>query len=228
MSAKRGYLSFLAGILFFGFAVENVHGAAGFLDGSFENYSVATGQFVGPTSGAWVFHENAGVTKPYAPNTFGGMYSDGRTVLWSATFAAVDGQQYASTYAGGDYLRQTISFSTAGNYRISVYAAAPSGTVETSSGSHLNLASGAFNFTLGNTPIGASHSLAPGTSWTQYSQTFSIPSPGDYQLGVSNITIAPYFINYDAFAITPIPEPSCIVLLSIAALASWIWRRRRA
>ena len=75
-------------------------------DGSFEAFAVSSGGFVKPTSGPWVFTNDAGVVEPLVPNS-----STGPLNTWSATFAAQDGQQYVSTYAGADSISQLVSFS---------------------------------------------------------------------------------------------------------------------
>src|SRR6185369_1994372 len=81
-------------------------------DPGFEAYTVNSGGFVRPATGPWSFGNDAAVVKPPAPNS-----STGPLNTWSATFAAIDGQQYASTYAGGDSIRQFVSFDAAGLYR---------------------------------------------------------------------------------------------------------------
>src|SRR6266704_5474358 len=91
-------------------------------DPGFETYAVNSGGFVKPATGPWSFANDAGVVEPPAPNS-----STGSLNTWSAMFAAIEGQQYASTYAGGDTIRQSVSFGAAGEYRVSAYAAAPSG-----------------------------------------------------------------------------------------------------
>src|SRR5438045_2010175 len=86
-----------------------LHGQV-FTDPGFESYSVNPGEFVRPSLGAWLFGGDAGVVEPPAPNS-----STGPGNTWSATFAPVDGQQYASTYAGADTIRQGVVFVTAGD-----------------------------------------------------------------------------------------------------------------
>ena len=94
-----------------------------FLDPGFENYTVSPGGFVQPTSGPWLFANDAGVVEPFAPNS-----STGPGNTWSATFSPMQGAQYASTYAAIDTLQQSVTFDAAGNYRLSVNAAAPDGS----------------------------------------------------------------------------------------------------
>jgi len=192
-------------------------------DPGFENYSVTNGGFVQPASGPWLFGNDAGVVEPPAPNS-----STAPLNTWSATFAPVEGLQYASTYAGADTLRQLVSFSAAGDYQLSVFAAAPNGTLTIPSLGTFTLESGEFTFTLGNAAIGSVHPVPAGTSWSLFTADITIPAPGNYLLGIRNTLSAPYFINYDAFAIEPVPEPSAIALLLVGALgAAFCWSRRK-
>ncbi|MHB1035412.1 MAG: PEP-CTERM sorting domain-containing protein [Pirellulales bacterium] len=195
-----------------------------FVDSGFEDYAVAGGGFVQPTSGPWTFNNDAGVVEPFSPNS-----STEPLHTWSATFPAWAGQQYASTYAGSDYLRQVVSLD-AGKYAISVHAAAPSGSVTIPQVATLQLGDGEFTFTLGNASIGAAHTVAEGSNWTLYSAVFAVDAPGSYELGVRNAKSAPYFINYDGFAIAAVPEPSTLVLAVLGLLGvvvAW-WRRKAA
>jgi hypothetical protein len=187
-------------------------------DPGFETYAVDSGGFVRPGTGPWSFGNDAGVVEPPAPNS-----STGSVNTWSATFAAIEGQQYASTYAGGDSIRQSVSFGAAGQYRVSAYAAAPSGSVTIPPLGPLTLGNGEFNFTLGNVAIGSPYTIAPGTDWSLFTADFSIPVPGSYQIGIRNNTTSPYFINYDAFQIQPVPEPGVwqLVLAMGTALVAW-------
>src|SRR3954447_11676174 len=113
-------------------------------DPGFETYAVTSGGFLKPTTGPWIFGNDAGVVEPVAPNS-----STGSLNTWSATFGAIEGQQYASTYAGADSIRQSVSFGAAGQYRVSAYAAAPSGSVTIPGIGAFTLGNGDFNFTLG-------------------------------------------------------------------------------
>ncbi len=191
-------------------------------DPGFEDYAVAGGGFVKPTSGPWTFTNDAGVVEPYSPNS-----SIGSLNTWSATLAAHGGQQYASTYAGSDHLRQVVSLS-AGRYTISVYAAAPTGTVTIPSVATLDLVDGQFSFILDNTSIGQAHTVAEGSDWALYSAVLAVGASGSHEVGVRNTQTAPYFINYDDFAITAVPEPSTLVLAALGLLgvaAAWWWRK---
>jgi hypothetical protein len=190
-------------------------------DAGFENYAVNSGEFLKPANGPWSFTNDAGVVEPFAPNS-----STGTLNTWSATLSAFEGQQYASTYAGGDSIRQGVTFPSAGQYAISVYAAAPSGTVTIPGVGTLNLTSGAFTFTLAGVNIGSLHTLLPGTGWSLFSDTFSIDKPGIYQLGIDNTVVAPYFINYDAFAIVAVPEPPSLELAVLGVLSAALLRTR--
>jgi len=191
-------------------------------DPSFENYAVTNGGFVQPATGPWVFGNDAGVVEPPAPNS-----STGPLNTWSALFAPVDGQQYVSTYAGADTLRQLVSFGAAGDYRLSVFAAAPSGTLAIPGVGMFALGSGEFTFTLGNTAIGSVHLVPVGNSWGVYTAEFNIPAPGSYQLGIRNTLAASYFINYDAFAIQPVPEPASVALVLLGVLGLSLRGKRR-
>ena len=191
-------------------------------DPGFEAYAVNSGSFVRPTTGPWSFGNDAAVVKPPAPNS-----STGPLNTWSATFAAIEGQQYASTYAGGDSIRQFVSFDAAGLYRVSAYAAAPSGSVDIPPTGSSTLVDGQFSFTLGNAAIGTPYTLTPGSDWSLFAADFTIPTPGSYQIGIRNNTAAPYFINYDAFQIQPVPEPAVWQLALVVGTGVVAWRALR-
>ena len=192
-----------------------------FTDPGFETYAVNPGGFLQPTSGSWLFSNDGGVVEPPAPNS-----STGPLNTWSATFAPVEGQQYASTYAAGDTIRQSVAFNAAGDYRISVFAVAPTGTVTIPSVGTFALGDGEFTLTLGGAAIGSLHTVPAGANWSLFSADFNIATPGNYQLGVRNTVPSPYFINYDAFALQPVPEPSTIALGLLGALGAVIcWKR---
>jgi hypothetical protein len=196
------------------------------IDPGFESYSVSAGGFIQPASGSWTFVNDAGVVEPPSPNS-----STGPLSTWSAIFPAVEGQQYASTYAGADIIRQFVTFGTAGDYRLGVYAAAPDGTVTIPSVGTFALGNGEFTFTLGNTAIGNLHSVSAGSSWSLFTADFTISTPGNYQLGVRNTAGAPYFINYDAFTVVPVPEPTFLglsVALGIVIGARALAQRKRS
>jgi hypothetical protein len=190
---------FLLGLIATNPAIVN---AQTLIDPGFETYPVSSGGFVRPVTGPWTFGNDAGVVEPFAPNS-----STGPLNTWSATFAPIEGQQYASTYAGGDSIRQFVLFDAAGQYRVSAYAAAPSGSVTVPPTGSSTLTDGVFTFTLGNAAIGTPHTMTPGTDWGLFAADFTIPAPGSYEIGIRNNTAAPYFINYDAFQIQPVPEP---------------------
>jgi hypothetical protein len=183
-----------------------------FIDPGFENDVVSAGHFIRPAGGAWYFGNDASVVRPFAPNS-----STEPLSTWSATFPALAGEQYASTYAGADQIRQTVLFPEAGLYEISVYAAAPSGEVAINQNAQ-TLVKGAFTFRLDNASIGSEFVLSPGTEWQKYSSQFTIPAPGSYTLGILNTLTAAYFINYDNFDIQAVPEPGSysLVLLGLA------------
>jgi len=189
------------------------------VDGGFESYAVNSGGFVQPVSGPWLFANDAGVVEPFAPNSSGGALN-----TWSATFAPVEGQQYASTYAALDSLRQVVSFTTAGLYRMSVSAAGPSGSLTIPSVGTFTLGDGEFTFLFDNTPVGSLQTVSAGSSWSLFSADFTVTAPGDYQVGVRNTRSAPYFINYDAFAVEPVPEPA-VLQLALALGAGVVVRR---
>lgn len=218
-------LAWAFGVLAFGLTggLGRLHGQS-FLDPGFESYDVSSGGFTHPVAGAWLFGNDAGVVEPPSPNS-----STGPLNTWSATFAPMEGQQYASTYAGADTIRQLLSFSAAGDYRLSVYAAAPSGTVTIPSVGTFTLGNGEFTFTLGAAAIGSLHSVTAGSTWSLFTVDFTIAAPGSYQLGVRNTAASPYFINYDAFALQPVPEPPVMALgvLGAVCLAAVFGRKAR-
>jgi hypothetical protein len=203
--------------------VGTLHGQV-FTDPGFESYSVNPGEFVQPSLGAWLFGNDAGVVEPPAPNS-----STGPLNTWSAMFAPIDGQQYASTYAGADTIRQGVVFANPGDFRLSVYAAAPTGSVTIPSVGTFALGEGEFTFTLAGGAIGSAHTVPAGTGWSLFTADFTVNKSGTYQLGVRNTTATPYFINYDAFEIQPVPEPSTIALGLLGAVGIILggkWRRR--
>ncbi len=193
------------------------------LNSGFEDEPVAAGGFLKPVTGPWTFNNDAGIVRPFAPNS-----SSGPLNTWSATFAAMEGQQYVSTYAAADLVKQGVLFAAPGDYRISCYAAAPDGSLTIPTVGTFTLGSGQFSFTLGNSAIGAVNSVAAGSSWSLYSAVFSIPAPGAYDLGVRNTLAAAYFINYDAFQIQSVPEPrsTALILLGLTAGAVTSLRRK--
>lgn len=182
-------------------------------DPGFESYAVSAGQFVRPAAGAWSFVNDAGVVEPFAGNS-----STGTLNTWSATLPAYEGAQYASTYASLDSIRQTVVFSSAGDYEISVFAASPAGSLTIPGVGNSTLVDGEFTFALGNAAVGATHVVDAGGAWERYSATLSIPAAGNYQLGIRNTLAAAYFINYDAFSIRSVPEPSTLGLGVVAVL----------
>ncbi|HBO42596.1 MAG TPA: hypothetical protein DD670_01405 [Planctomycetaceae bacterium] len=207
----RVLLATIAGLVI---AMAGVMEGQTLLDPGFESYALNSGAFVVPDSGPWSFSNDAGIVEPYSPNS-----STGPLNTWSAMFAALEGEQYASTYAGGDTIRQVVSFDTAGDYIISVHAAAPEGSVTIPAVASLSLEDGEFTFTLQNNPIGETHTVVKGSSWSLCSAILTIDSPGDYTLGIQNTKWAPYFINYDALSVQPVPEPTVVVMLLSLGMA---------
>ncbi len=202
------------------FALAGVaNGGIVVLDPGFESTPVSPGGFVTPMTGPWLFTNDAGVVRPYAPPSSTGVLN-----TWSATFDAIEGEQYASTYAGSDTIDQGITFSTAGDYLISVYAAAPEGSVIIHPGDDpLTLLTGGFRFILDGVQFGDTNIIDPGTDWTTFSAPFSVDA-GQHRLGIRNTVTAPYFINYDGFSIVPEPATGLLAWLGLGAVAS---RRRR-
>jgi hypothetical protein len=214
------YLLVLTSLCTLGPAAER--GEIVLADPGFENYAVSSGGFLKPTSGSWTFNNDAGVVEPYSPNS-----STGPLNTWSATFAPFEGQQYACTYAGADSIWQPVTISSAGVYRISVYAAAPDGNLTIPSVGTWPLLDGVFAFTVAGHAIGNVHSVPRGSNWTLYQADFSIEKPGGYLLGVRNQLVAPYFINYDAFAVQQVPEPGTLSLLLVLGIVAGIEAMRR-
>ncbi len=188
-------------------ARSSLHGQA-FGDSGFENELVSSGGFVRPTSGPWVFGNDAGVVEPFSPNS-----STGPLNTWSATLSPMEGGQYASTYAGADTIRQALLFASAGDYRLSVYAAAPTGTLTIPTVGTFTLVDSEFTLTLNNVAIGSLHTVPLGSGWAQYEAVFTLALPGTYALGIRNTKAAAYFINYDAFGVEAVPEPASSQLL---------------
>lgn len=184
-------------------------------DGGFEGYSVAAGGFVKPASGIWSFANDAGVVRPYAPNS-----ATALLFTWSATRNAYEGQQYASTYAGSDMITQDAAFPAAGKYELSVEAFAPGGTITIPDVLYnCPLTDGAFRFRFDHVNVGLVQTVSMNSDWTRYSTIVDVPAAGTYEVGVLNTATAPYFINYDAFAVQSIPEPATAGTLLVLGFA---------
>ena len=195
--------------------------AQSLIDPGFESYDVFPGGYVRLPAGSWTFTNDAGVVEPVSPNS-----STGALHTWSATRAAYEGQQYVSTYANIDTVRQSVIFPAAGTYRLSVAAFSPDGML-TIPGVFTNqpLADGHFRFWFGAGETGADLTVPAGADWGVYTTDVTVAAPGTYSVGVSNTVVAKYFVNYDAFQVTAIPEPATFVLLS-GSLFLALCRRR--
>ncbi len=182
-------------------------------DPGFESYSLAAGDYLIPSSGPWLFNNNAGVVKPFSPPT-----STAPLNTWSGTFAAFEGAQYASAYAGADWFDQSVSFPAPGDYLLSVYAASPGGTVVLNGGTH-QLTTGDFRFAVGGVVRGPTFTPLLDSDWARYSTVVSIPAAGSRLVGFHTTKTDSYFINFDAFSVTPVPEPSGMALVCCVAAA---------
>ncbi len=212
---KKLYLLFLSTILLG--ATHSAH-ALIITDPGFESYSVDPGGFT-KEAGSWTLANDAGVVEPFSPNS-----SNGQLDTWSATFAAIEGEQYASTYAGLDSITQSINIPARGLYTFSIYAASPDGSVTIAP--HANpfiLSTGSFSFEFDGNQLG-SFSIDPGTDWMEYSLTTEL-SAGIYTVGVINTARAPYFINYDNFTLSQVPVPAAVWLFASGLMALiYPWR----
>ena len=198
-----------AGIMLLGIA-SSVH-AVTISDPGFESYNVASGGFT-KAAGPWGFSNDAGVVEPFSPNS-----SNGVLDTWSATFAAFEGEQYASTYAGLDTITQSVNVTAGGTYIFKIYAAAPDGTVLIPPNvDPSTLTTGLFSFTLDSSSLG-SFSIDPGTDWTEYSFTTTIAA-GVHAVGIVNTAAASYFINYDNFSLSQVPVPAAAWLFGSGLL----------
>jgi hypothetical protein len=146
-------------------------------------------------------------------------------MTWSATVTAYDGSQYASAYAGSDWFDQSVFFPAPGDYELSVYATSPEGSVVIN-GATSTLTTGEFRFALGGAVTGPTFSPPLGAGWSQYSAVVRVKAAGNRLVGFHTTKTAPYFINFDAFSVTRVPEPSG-VFLSIAACGVRSLRLRR-
>jgi MYXO-CTERM domain-containing protein len=65
-----------------------------------------------------------------------------------------------------------------------------------------------------------------GASWSPFAADFTVNSAGSYLLGIRNSSLSsPYFINYEAFSIQPIPEPSTLALGLLGLLGAGLIQR---
>lgn len=218
MTVERGILTFCTIALGVA-AVAQPAFAQVLIDPGFENYAVSAGGFTRPSSGPWTFTNDAGVVEPISPNS-----STGALNTWSATRAAFEGQQYACTYANADTIRQQVTFASSGIYRLSLEAFAPGGAL-TIPGVFANkpLVDGQFRFWFNNSEIGPIWTVPAGQDWTLYSTDINVANPGTYNVGMSNSLTDTFFINYDAFSVTTVPEPVTAPLLGVVL----IFRRGR-
>lgn len=194
-------------------------------DASFESFNVADGSSVMAPDGPWLWANDAGVVDPILPNSSNGAVDN----TASGTFAPMDGEQYATTYATLDRVTQIVEFASAGEYELSVWAAAPDGTLTIPEVFVDRLLdTGGFQFVVDGTAIGDVNMLDPATPWTFYSTRFFVPSPGQFSVGVRNVVTAPYFINYDAFTLQTVPEPSGAMALGVLLALCFIkWTNHR-
>jgi len=192
--------------------------AQAILDPGFEQILVPSGDFLRPTTGAWTYVNDAGVVRPPGRSTGTEVFD-----TWSATRPAFEGAQYASTYAGSDTITQPVTFNRAGTYELSVMAFSPSGILEIpgNPGLFMPLERGEFSFQLGG-QVGPTWVVPLNSDWTRYATTFDVPAPGAYPVGIANTRSAVYFVNYDDFRITPVPEPSAaaLVMMIVGCAAS--------
>lgn len=185
-------------------------------DPGFEAIPVGTGMYVRPRTGVWMYENDAAIVRPYAPNTSLATFQ-----TWSATFAPIEGEQYACTYAGGDRISQYVTFPHPGTFELAVWAAAPSGTL-TDGDETRPLVQAAFRFVFSGIDAGPVFTLEPGTGWTRFSTMVEVTAPITLAVGVHNQYLASYFIHYDGFSV---PAPSAIAALGVALLPCT--RRRR-
>jgi hypothetical protein len=193
------------------------------INGGFESPPVGSGQFIRAPAGWWQYTNDAGVVRPFGRSTGTQVFN-----TWSATRAAFEGAQYASTYAGSDAILQPVVFDQSGAYELSVMAFSPAGTQEIpgNPGLFMPLEAGEFGLQFAGAQVGPTWVVPAGSDWTRYATTVDVAQPGTYVVGVANTRSAVYFVNYDAFSVTPVPEPSAAgVALTIGAAT--VFRRRR-
>lgn len=212
------------------FSMASAHHASAFVtDPGFENYTVAQAGFTQATDGAWTFNiYTTGVTEPLTtePST---IYDD-TPRHFSATFAAYEGSQYISAYAGAGSFWQDVTLDV-GEYELSVYAASPGGQIDLAHHEEVSpalgdLETGAFRFLFDGASVGPTFEPVLDAGWVRYSTTVEVSQAGSYTVGVEHQKIAPYFINYDMFQVTTTPEPGSLMAMSIAGLLLTQRRRR--
>ena len=192
-------------------------------DAGFEQVPVASGQFV-KVGGPWAYTNDAGIVRPFGSST-----TTEPLNTWSATRDAFEGAQYASTYAGGDTITQPVTFDQPGVYELSVMAFSPAGIQEIpgNPGLYKPLGNGEFRFEFGGGPVGPTWVVPVGSEWTRYATTVDVTQPGTYPVGIANTRVDVYFVDYDAFRIAAVPEPSAAALLLLTAGCAAGRRRRR-
>jgi len=178
------------------------------VNAGFENASISDGHYTSAGSAPWSFLQNSVVVDPFIAQTY-----DASGTTRAATYVPQEGEQYVSTYAGNGGVEQPITFDQPGLYRVSAYAASPSGSLfivtPVVSGS-FPMVEGEFRFRLGGVLFGETHHTPSGGPWTQFSSLLTIEAPTTKALGAKNTKGAVYFNYYDNFNIEyvgPIPEP---------------------